>query len=297
MHRVVAAVGFTGSRSGGRALLRLGEDRHFPIPVYAEMNAVNPVILLPHALEDRAEAIAQAFVDSLTLGSGQFCTNPGRILAIDSPGLDRFVAVASKLIDKRMSMVMLTPAIYAAYERGLRTHAQVEGVEGLARGPIDPTLPHGGQATFSAVDGKRFLQRPELGDEIFGPASLLVRCRDEKELRVVVESLEGQLTARLQIEEGDLRLAAELMPTLERKAGRILANDFPTSVIFSDAMVHGGPAPATSDAKATSVGSAAIERFLRPVCYQNLPAELLPDALQDRNPLGIPRREDASESA
>jgi NADP-dependent aldehyde dehydrogenase len=286
-HPAIAAVGFTGSRRGGLALVALAQQRPQPIPVYAEMSAINPVLLLPAALANRAEAIAHSFVDSLTLGAGQFCTNPGLLIAVESDGLARFEAAATKALAAREGATMLTPGIHAAYQAGVDAHGRVEGVALLGRGIASPASPFAAHGALFATSASNFLERPELADEVFGPAAVIVRCRDVAELRAVVERMEGQLTATLQIDDADLPLAASLMPVLERKAGRLLANGFPTGVEVSHAMVHGGPVPATSDARVTSVGSAAIERFLRPVCYQDLPQALLPLALRDGNPLGI----------
>lgn len=286
-HPAIAAVGFTGSRQGGLALAALAQRRPHPIPVYAEMSAINPVLLLPAALARRADAIARAFVDSLTLGAGQFCTNPGLVLAVEGDALARFEKQAALALAERGAATMLTPGIHAAYQDGVRAHGEVEGVTLLARGRGAPGSPYAARAALFATSARTFLQRPQLAGEVFGPAAVIVRCRDAGEMRDVLEQLEGQLTATLQLDEEDHALAGELMPLLERKAGRILANGFPTGVEVAHAMVHGGPAPATSDARSTSVGSAAIERFLRPVCYQDIPQALLPATLRDGNPLGL----------
>ncbi|MES2261843.1 MAG: aldehyde dehydrogenase (NADP(+)) [Pseudomonadota bacterium] len=286
-HPAIAAVGFTGSRHGGLALIALAQQRPEPIPVYAEMSAINPVLLLPAALANRADSIARAFADSLTLGAGQFCTNPGLVIAIEGDTLARFEREAALALSERGAATMLTPGIHAAYQDGVQAHSEVDGVTLLARGRNDPDLPYSACAALFATSAQTFLQRPALAGEVFGPAAVIVRCRDAGEMRDVLEHLEGQLTATLQLDEADHALAAELMPVLERKAGRILANGFPTGVEVTHAMVHGGPSPATSDARSTSVGSAAIERFLRPVCYQDIPQALLPAALRDGNPLGL----------
>jgi alpha-ketoglutaric semialdehyde dehydrogenase len=291
-HPAITAVGFTGSRRGGLALVALAQQRHVPIPVYAEMSAINPVLLLPAALEARAETIARDFVGSLTLGSGQFCTNPGLLIAIEGEGLKRFEAAAAAALSGAKATTMLTPGIHSAYQSGVASHGGVEGVTVLARGVEEPALPFSAQGALFATSASTFLDKPALSDEVFGPSAVIVRCRDAAEVRALLERLEGQLTATLQLDAGDHDLAATLLPILERKAGRILANGFPTGVEVTHAMVHGGPAPATSDARATSVGSAAIERFLRPVCYQDLPQALLPAALRDGNPLKIWRQVD-----
>ena len=287
----VKAVGFTGSRGGGLALCRLAQSRPEPIPVYAEMSSTNPVFLLPAALRARGEALAQGFVGSLTLGAGQFCTNPGLIIAEQGPALDGFIAAAVAALRQSPAQTMLTPGIFRAFQTG------VEAWSGHARqlaAGLPATGPNQCQAQLWLADARDYLANPALQAEVFGAACLIVQCRDAAELRQFAEQLEGQLTATLQLDEGDLDLAHALLPTLERKAGRILVNGWPTGVEVCDAMVHGGPYPATSDARATSVGTAAIQRFLRPVCYQDLPDELLPPALRHANPLALCRLLDGS---
>ena len=276
----IAAVGFTGSRAGGLALVRLAQAREVPVPVYAEMSSINPVLLLPEALAARGAALGTAFVGSLTMGAGQFCTNPGLVLAIEGEGLDAFVEAASTAMRAAAPATMLTGGIHAAYEQGVAALDAHQDVEPIARGCAGEGVAQGQAALFATTAG-RFLADRALGHEIFGAASLLVRCRDEAEMRAVLLAAEGQLTATIQMDAGDTALAARLVPLLERKAGRILANGWPTGVEVAHAMVHGGPYPATSDGRTTSVGSLAIDRFLRPVSYQNLAAELLPPVLRD----------------
>jgi 2,5-dioxopentanoate dehydrogenase len=283
----IQAVGFTGSRAGGVALRRIALERPQPIPFYGELSAVNPVFLLPHALEARGAALGPAFVASLTLGAGQFCTNPGLLFAIDGPGLDRFVDAAVHALQAAGAQTMLTPGIQQSYEQGVERLAKEHNVQCLARGQA--ASPHTAQAGFFSTDAASFMAQPNLHEEIFGATALLVRCKDAAELRALAETIEGQLTATLHLDGDDTTLARALLPVLERKAGRILANGWPTGVEVCHAMVHGGPWPATTDVRGTSVGTAAIERFLRPVCYQDLPAELLPAALQDNNPLNVRR--------
>lgn len=283
----IAAVGFTGSRAGGLALMRLAQARPVPIPVYAEMSSINPVVLLPEALRARGAALGGAFVQSLTMGAGQFCTNPGLVLAIEGEGLDAFVAAATEAMCQTGAAPMLTSGIHAAYEQGVAALTGHPQVQTLARGQAGEGVAHG-QAAFFSTTAASFLADQALGHEVFGAASLLVRCRDEGELRAVLASAEGQLTATLQMDGGDTELAARLVPLLERKAGRILANGWPTGVEVGHAMVHGGPFPATSDGRSTSVGSLAIDRFLRPVSYQNLLPELLPPVLRDEGASGMP---------
>ncbi len=287
-HPSIKAVGFTGSRQGGLALVNLANARPEPIPVYAEMSSINPFVLFPAALAARGEKIAQGFVDSLTMGVGQFCTNPGLVIAIDGPQLDAFSKAASAALGGKPAGTMLTRGIAEAYSTGRAKLQGAEGVRQLGTGGAG----EGGCAMSGAlfdVSAEAFLREHALRDEVFGPASLIVRCRDLDEVATVLESLEGQLTATLQLDDADLEIARKLVPILERKAGRLLVNGFPTGVEVCDAMVHGGPFPATSNAMYTSVGATAIDRFLRPVCYQDFPEALLPESLREANPLGIAR--------
>jgi NADP-dependent aldehyde dehydrogenase len=287
----IQAVGFTGSRSGGQALMEVAAARSQPIPVYAEMSSINPVFLLPQALTARGETIARDLVDSLVLGVGQFCTNPGLLLAIESPALDAFRTAAAAAEQAKPAGTMLTPGIHQAYARGVSALEDIEGLIRTACG-LAPAGPNQAQAVFFETTAERFLADPRMHAEVFGPSTVLVRCRDEQSLFEVARQLEGQLTATVQADEADYALAARLLTLLERKAGRALFNGYPTGVEVCHAMVHGGPFPATSDARATSVGASSIERFLRPVCYQNVPQALLPAALQDGNPLGLWRLKD-----
>lgn len=283
----IQAVGFTGSRAGGLALVTLAQAREVPIPVYAEMSSINPVVLLPHALAARGAALGTAFVGSLTMGAGQFCTNPGLLLAIEGEGLDAFVEAARTALTDAPAATMLTQGIHAAYSRGAEALAGHDAVETIARGKVGEGVAQG-QASFFATTAEAFLADAALGHEVFGASSLLVRCRDEDEVMAVLRAAEGQLTATLHMDEADMDLAAKLVPLLERKAGRILANGWPTGVEVAHAMVHGGPFPATSDGRTTSVGSMAIDRFVRPVSYQNLAPALLPEDLRD-GATGAPR--------
>ena len=282
----IAAVGFTGSRGGGMALVRLAQARPVPIPVYAEMSSINPVVLMPEALKARGAALGTAFVGSLTMGAGQFCTNPGLLLAVEGEGLDAFVDAARTALADAPAATMLTSGIQAAYTKGVEDLSAHPHVETVARGSVgSPTC---GQAGMFATTAEAFLADEALGHEIFGASSLLVRCRDEAELVRVLRAAEGQLTATIQMDGGDTDMATRLVPVLELKAGRVLVNGWPTGVEVAHAMVHGGPFPATSDGRTTSVGSLAIDRFLRPVSYQNLPTELLPAELRNGGQAGAP---------
>lgn len=286
-HPDIKAVGFTGSRGGGLALQRIANARAEPIPVYAEMSSINPVFLLPGALQARAESIATGFVDSLAMGAGQFCTNPGLVIALESVDLERFVGATRAALQARAASTMLTPGICKAYATGTAKVDALDGVTVLARGLTADGQSNAAQAVFYETDAKTFLSTPALEAEMFGPASVLVRVRDIDEMLRVAEHVEGQLTATLQLDAADHALAKRLLGTLERKAGRILANSFPTGVEVCQAMVHGGPYPSTSNAMYTSVGATAIDRFVRPVCYQDLPDDLLPASIQSDNPLGL----------
>lgn len=288
-HPEIKAVGFTGSRQGGLALVKTANSRPEPIPVYAEMSSINPVFLFSSALANRAEAIGKAFADSLAMGAGQFCTNPGLVIAVDGPDLDRFIKAAGHALTSKAAQTMLTAGIYNAYCSGTQTVDGLQGVTLVAKGESAAERSNAAQASLYVTDARRLLGTPELEAEIFGPASVVVRARNVDELGEIAEHLEGQLTATLQIDRDDYAAAARLIPTLERKAGRILVNGFPTGVEVCHAMVHGGPFPSTSNAMFTSVGATAIDRFLRPVCYQDLPDELRPDVLKDANPLGLRR--------
>ena len=283
----IAAVGFTGSRAGGLALLKLAQARPVPIPVYAEMSSINPVILLPEALKARGAALGTAFVGSLTMGAGQFCTNPGLVLAVEGEGLDSFIAAARGALAQAPAATMLTGGIHSAYQQGVDALAGHNRVEVIARGAIGEGVAQC-QAGLFATTAEAFLADEALGHEIFGASSLVVRCRDEAELIRVLRAAEGQLTATIHMDAGDTDAATRLVPVLELKAGRVLVNGWPTGVEVAHAMVHGGPFPSTSDGRTTSVGSLAIDRFLRPVSYQNLPAELLPPELHDGGQAGAP---------
>ena len=290
-HPAIKAVGFTGSRQGGLALVRTAAARAEPIPVYAEMSSINPLFLLPDAMATRAAQIGTGFIDSLVLGSGQFCTNPGLVIALEGAELDAFREAAATALQSKVGSTMLTPGIHSAFNSGVEKLGKEAGVTLVARGQCGTTV-CAGQAALFETDAANFIANPALEDEIFGASSLIVRCASLEQFREVAEHLDGQLTATVFLTENDRDAALALLPVLERKAGRILINGYPTGVEVSHAMVHGGPFPATSDSRSTSVGAGAIDRFLRPVSYQDLPSWLLPEALQDANPLGLHRIKD-----
>jgi len=275
----IAAVGFTGSRGGGLALMRHAAARAVPIPVYAEMSSVNPVTLMPARLEEAAEDLARAYVGSLSLGAGQFCTNPGIVLAVESDALTRFLIAAKDALADVGGQTMLTTGIHKAYTEGAERLAARSGAELVGLGGEAPGTC--GRAQVYSVSADAFLADEDFEEEVFGPASIVVRCADLDQVAAVLSGMEGQLTTTLHMAEADHEAAAALLPVLEKLAGRIIANGWPTGVDVTHAMVHGGPFPATSDGRTTSVGTLAIERFLRPVSYQDMPEALLPGALHD----------------
>ncbi|WP_127903931.1 aldehyde dehydrogenase (NADP(+)) [Solirhodobacter olei] len=276
-HPLIRAVGFTGSLGAGRALFDLCAQRPEPIPFFGELGSVNPMFLLPEAMAARADAVGTGWAGSLSMGAGQFCTNPGVVVTIDGGDADRFVAAAEAALAKVPAQTMLTDGIAAAYRAGVERVAGTAGVQEVLTSVCDRrnATPYVYQTT-----GAEWLANAELGEEVFGPLGLIVRVADEAEMVAVAKSLAGQLTCTLHMDAGDTALAGRLMPVLERKAGRILANGFPTGVEVADAMVHGGPYPASTNFGATSVGTLAIRRFLRPVCYQAIPEALLPEDLR-----------------
>ena len=292
-HPLLQAVGFTGSLRAGRALFDAAAARPRPIPVYAEMGSVNPVFLLPGALAERADAIAEGFVGSVTLGAGQFCTNPGLVFGPAGAALDRFAGRVEALVAEAPAATMLSGGIREGYERGLDRWRETAGVQHVAAGSDGQTATPGRPAVFP-TDAETFAAQPHLHEEVFGPASLVVRCGTAEDLEAAARQLDGNLTATLHGTPEDLRAHAGLVRILERKVGRLIFNGFPTGVEVSPAMQHGGPYPATTAVRTTSVGTAAIERFARPVCYQNFPPDALPPELQDGNPRGIWRLVDGT---
>ena len=288
-HPAIQAVGFTGSRRGGRALVAIAASRSVPIPVFAEMSSINPVFLLPAALEQRADAIAQGLADSVTMGTGQFCTKPGLVFGLACDAWERFRTAAIASFSAKSATTMLNRGIHGAFCEGTARWTNHAQLEQLATGSAPATDGFTGQPILFATTAQSFLASPELSEELFGPSTLLIECRNDDELLACARALEGQLTATMHLAEPDHALASTLVPVLERKAGRVLVNGFPTGVEVTYAMVHGGPSPATSDSRSTSVGAMAIERFLRPVCYQDFPAALLPEALHETNPLHLER--------
>lgn len=275
-HPLIKAVGFTGSLRGGRALFDLCAQRDEPIPFFGELGSVNPMFMMPHALATRGADIATAWAGSLTMGAGQFCTNPGVVVAIKGADTDAFIAAAKQALEPMGPQTMLTDGIAAAFRAGRDRIAATAGVQAVLTSMCDQRT---ATPNVFATTGDAWLKNDTLGEEVFGPLGLIVVVDDLDQMRAVAQSLHGQLTCTLHMDDIDTAAARSLMPILERKAGRVLANGFPTGVEVSDAMVHGGPYPASTNFGATSVGTMAIRRFLRPVCYQNMPADLLPQDL------------------
>ncbi|WP_262507790.1 aldehyde dehydrogenase (NADP(+)) [Sediminibacterium ginsengisoli] len=285
-HAATAAVGFTGSFAGGKALYDHAAARKNPIPVFAEMGSTNPIILLPDTLEKNAEELARQYIASVVLGMGQFCTNPGIVLGIESEGLSRFIAEAEKEIAAAIPQPMLHEGIYKAYHAKMEKALQQTGVNVVGHSSTEPGA---GEAwpTLAETDGTAFLSNPLLHEEVFGPYAIIVRCTDLDQLQKVWRSLAGQLTTSLMGTEKDFTEHASMRALAESIAGRIIFNGVPTGVTVCNSMVHGGPFPATTDSRFTAVGINGIKRWVRPVCYQNCPQTLLPPALQNGNPLGI----------
>ncbi len=277
-HPEIAAVGFTGSLAGGRALFDLCQARPVPIPFYGELGSINPMFCLPEAMAARGAEIGSGWAGSLAMGAGQFCTNPGIAVMVKGPEADAFEEAAVTALRGTAEQVMLTDGIKASYERGVKT------LSDLATELASCGAPKGSRAAFPAmfkVSAKEWMATRALQHEVFGAAGILVLCEDTPEMEALAEALEGQLTATLQMDAGDTALGQTLLPILEEKAGRILANGFPTGVEVAPAMMHGGPYPASTDVRGTSVGTLAITRWLRPVSYQNIPDTLLPADLRD----------------
>lgn len=288
-HPKVKAVGFTGSIQGGRALLDLAAQREEPIPVFAEMGSVNPVVLLPGALKDRAESLARQYAGSVTLGTGQFCTNPGLLLGIKGDELDRFVQDLAEAMVEIEPSIMLHPNIVGAYERNKQKAMSQEGLSVVAE--LDQDVPANfARQAVTTVEGSTFLKNTTLHQEVFGPFTLIVQCEDASQLEEVVSQLEGQLTGTLIAGKDELAVYGSLVEALQNRVGRIIYNGVPTGVEVCPSMVHGGPYPASTDSRFTAVGTNSIRRWARPFSFQDWPDELLPEELKSDNPLGIERK-------
>ena len=285
-HPLIKAVGFTGSFRGGKALFDLANKRAEPIPVFAEMGSTNPLFILPEAMKEHGKDIAKAFAGSVTLGVGQFCTNPGLVFLSDTPQADPFKEVLIETIEPAAAGTMLTAGIKQAYETGTAKLTRQEKMEKLASGAVGEGA-NAVPAQIFVTSFEGFAANPEWAEEVFGPSSVLVGTNTRQQLIEAAASLEGHLTATVHGTDNDLKAYSDLFAILERKVGRLIINGYPTGVEVCHSMVHGGPYPATTAPQTTSVGTNAIRRFARPVCYQDFPVYLLPESLRDDNPLGI----------
>ncbi len=287
-HPNVKAVGFTGSIRGGRALLDLAAKRPEPIPVFAEMGSINPVVILPKAAQTKGEDLAKTYAQSITLGAGQFCTNPGLILGIKSEALDDFIQTLSNEIIAIEPSCMLHPNIVGNYEKNKTNALQQQGLIKAAEYANELTTNHARQ-TVTTVEGKTFLENPILHQEVFGPFSMIVQCKDADELVSIVYGLDGQLTGTVLADNEELTTYKDVLDALQNRVGRIIFNGVPTGVEVCPAMLHGGPYPASTDSRFTAVGIHSIKRWVRPFSYQNWPNDVLPDELKNENPLDICR--------
>jgi NADP-dependent aldehyde dehydrogenase len=285
-HPFAKAVGFTGSFLGGKQLFDWANQRKEPIPVFAEMSSINPVFLLLEKLNQSAVDMAKLYAGSITMGVGQFCTNPGLIIGIDNDDLQTFIQTLGEEIKKTSPGEMLHTGIFKNYvERRANALSQDE-VETIAASEVEPVFNYG-TPTLASATAQAFINNPVLHLEVFGPYSIIIRCRDITEMTEVAKYVEGQLTATLMATENDIRNQNELVEIIKNICGRFILNGVPTGVEVCLSMQHGGPYPATTDSRFTSVGADGIKRFARPICYQNWTNELLPEELKDENTLGI----------
>jgi NADP-dependent aldehyde dehydrogenase len=284
VHPAITAIGFTGSFKGGKALYDAAVKRPVPIPVYAEMGSTNPVFILPGAKKERGDEIAAGFSGSVTMGTGQFCTNPGMLVFENES--NEFTEKITTAFSKTAGGSMLTENILKSYQSGIEHHLKINGIEQIASGQTSDA-DHIARPVLLKMNSQTLQEHPELGEEIFGPVSILVEANSKSDLLDIAKNLPGHLTATVHGTEADLAENKDLLDVLEQKVGRLVINGFPTGVEVCSAMVHGGPFPATTDSRSTSVGTAAIYRFTRPVSYQDMPQGLLPAELRNINELGI----------
>lgn len=287
-HPKVKAVGFTGSIQGGRALYNLAAQRDEPIPVFAEMGSVNPVVILPNALRNKGNDLAETYAKSISLGTGQFCTNPGLILGVKSNELTNFINQLSNEIIKIEPTSMLHPNIIEAYESKKKKAISQNGLNVVADFDADVQTNYARQ-TITTVKGQTFLENPTLHQEVFGPFSMVVQCENTVQLETIISKLEGQLTGTIIADDNETVKYKTIIAALKNRVGRIIFNGVPTGVEVCPAMQHGGPYPASTDSRFTAVGIHSIKRWVRPFSYQNWPNMLLPDELKNENPLGILR--------
>lgn len=285
-HPLTKAVGFTGSYAGGKQLFDWANQRKRPIPVFAEMGSINPVFLLPQKLNNEAGFIANLYAQSITVGVGQFCTNPGLIIGIESEALDSFISSLGKAIAATEPATLLHPGISKAFYQKRATALSQKGVKLIAIAD-SPPQENQGTPTVATVDGENFLSNPTLHQEVFGPYSIVVRCSDMQQMKQIASSLEGQLTATVMATEQELKENTLLIDEIKNCCGRFIINGIPTGVEVCLSMQHGGPFPASTDSRFTSVGADGIKRFARPLAFQNWPNELLPVELKNENPLNI----------
>ncbi|RZK64235.1 MAG: aldehyde dehydrogenase family protein, partial [Pedobacter sp.] len=285
-HPEIKAVAFTGSFTAGKIIYDMAVRRETPIPVYAEMGSTNPVFILPQALSEKPQLLANEFSGSVTQGVGQFCTNPGMLIYESADTATAFIERLEEEFAQTLGGVMLTGDIHKSYMAGVEKRSEMHGVKTLAKGNFTPDLNIASPILFQ-ITSDLLKMHPDLSEELFGPTSVVVEADGKKDLIEIARNLRGHLTATVHGTDRDLVEYKDLLDILEQKVGRLLINGFPTGVEVCSAMVHGGPFPATTDQKTTSVGTAAIDRFTRPVCYQNMPDQLLPDELKNANPLNI----------
>ena len=287
-HPDVKAVGFTGSIRGGRALFDLASQREEPIPVFAEMGSVNPVVVMPEAVQKRGGTLANTYAGSITLGSGQFCTNPGLLLGIKGDALTHFIKNLSDAIVKIEPSCMLHPNIIGAYESNKQKAVSQDGLRVVADYPTDVQTNYARQ-TITTVEGKTFLENATLHQEVFGPYSIVVQCEDIEQLEQIIAKLEGQLTGTIIAEESELSKYPGVVSALQNRVGRLIFNGVPTGVEVCPSMHHGGPYPSSTDSRFTAVGIHSIKRWVRPISYQDWPNNLLPVELRNENPLNLLR--------
>jgi NADP-dependent aldehyde dehydrogenase len=288
MNDKIKGVGFTGSIKGGTAIYKLANGREEPIPVFAEMGSVNPVIVLPSALEEKGEDWAKKYAGSILLGAGQFCTNPGLLLALKSTALDGFISTLGAEISKAEPICMLHPKIHENFENGKDEMSRQDTVDVVAAYE-ENAPPNFAKQKVLTVNGSDFLRNTKLHQEVFGPFSIVVRCEDSEELKAIIKKLDGQLTGTVLGSTDELNTYNSVVDSLQNRVGRIIFNGVPTGVEVCPSMQHGGPFPATTDSRFTSVGTSSIKRWVRPVTYQSWPQNMLPKELQDTNPLKVVR--------
>jgi NADP-dependent aldehyde dehydrogenase len=287
-HPSIKAVGFTGSLAAGRTIYNTAAARPEPIPVYAEMGSSNPVVILPEAIEKKSEEIATGLSGSVCLGAGQFCTNPGMVILIEDKNSSQFIETLKTSLENSPAGTTVHESIKAGYDKSLQAKLKEQGVTLLTQSSAEnQNSKTDVQPALYQATAETLISNPSLQDEVFGPCTFLISCKNKSELNTLMEHLDGQLTASVFAESKDLEDFRALFDSLEQIAGRVIVNQFPTGVEVCSSMFHGGPYPASTDSRSTSVGSLAIHRFTRTICYQNFPQGLLPDELKDQNPLNV----------